>query len=203
MDDRHLVLPPEAVDVAIQTVRELLGESGASIILQRANMLDYLKDGRLAPGKRPTFGDVGRVTQAMIDVYGPKSASATLKRAGRVQFTKWRENYPLAIGLASTALKSLPADLRLKTLLKAVTMAAKQIAQVDTEFIEKPDGTLLFKTYQCPYCSGVHTSSAFCHTAIGALDELAFWVTNQAWQTEEIECRAQGAETCTFLMKMS
>jgi predicted hydrocarbon binding protein len=203
MDDRNLPLPPEAVDVAVQTVRELIGESGAAGILQRANMLDYLKDGKLAPGKKPTFGDVGRVTQAMIDMYGTKSASATLKRAGRVQFTKWRENYPAAIGLASAALKTLPADIRMKTMFKAVGMAAKQIAHVDTEFFENPDGSLTFKAYQCPYCSGVQTAIPFCHTAVGALDELAIWVTNSPWQTEEIECRAMGAEACTFVLRPS
>ena len=201
-DDRHIPLPPEAVDVAIQTVTEIIGESGAKTILKRAGMLEYLQDGKLALGVKPTFGDVGRVTTAMIDIYGERGAGAMLKRAGRVQFTKWREAYPAAIGLAGVALKALPVGIRLKTVLKAVSVAAKQIAGVDTEVSDGENGSLVFKTHQCPYCSGVQTHSPFCLTAVGALDEVGHWATDQRWSTVETECRANGAETCTFVMRV-
>jgi predicted hydrocarbon binding protein len=87
--------------------------------------------------------------------------------------------------------------MRVRTILKTVSVAAKQIVGVDTA-LEDRNGAVVFTARQCPYCSGVHASSAFCLTAVGALDEVAHWATGERWVTAETACRANGAPACVF-----
>ena len=198
-DDSDLKLPSQALEVAGQAVLEILGEAGAKAVAKSAGLSDYLVNGKLAPGKDVTFGHVGRVTQALIDLYGERGAGALLRRVGRVQFLKWQEAYPAALGVAGVALKALPPSARVKMVLKAVAMAAKQIVDVQAA-VEDVDHRLRFSAKQCPYCSGVHNDQPFCMTAIGALEEVTRWATGERWIVTEETCRAAGADACRFLL---
>lgn len=197
IDDSHIKLPPQALEVAGQAILEILGEAGARAVAKRAGLSDYLIDGKLVPGKDVTFGHVGRVTQALIDLYGERGAGALLRRVGRVQFLKWQEAYPAALGVAGVALKALPPAARVKTVLKAVSVAARQIVGVDAS-VEDSGRALAFSAHQCPYCSGVRADHAFCMTAIGALEEVTRWATGERWAIAETACRATGADACVF-----
>lgn len=196
-DDVHLVLPSEAVDVALQTVTEIVGLSGIRTVLRRAELETYLQDGRVVDGMDVTFGHIGKVSQALIDIYGQKGAAAMLRHAGSLQFAKWQEAYPGALGVAQVALKALPPMGRVKMVLKAVTVAAKQIVKVDTRMEEDGD-SVFFTAFQCPYCSGVKADHVYCLTAVGALESVTEWATGEKWAVAETTCRAAGGDACVF-----
>jgi len=197
-DDADMVLPPEAVEVAFLTVREVIGQKGMDTLLRYAGFAEYEGRATLPPEEKVTFGDIGRLTQAMVDLYGRRGATAILQRAGRVQFRTWREAYPTAIGSARFALRALPARARPKVVLSSVALAARQIAHVQCN-LDQDDEYYYFETYQCPYCSTVEAEWPFCRTAVGALSELAAWACDgKRFQVEETHCRAMGHPTCRF-----
>jgi len=196
-DDAHLVLPSEAVVVALQTVTEIVGLSGIRTVLRHAGLDTYMQDGKVAEGMEVTFGHIGQVSQALMDIYGPRGAAAMLRHAGSLQFTKWQEAYPGALGVAQIALKALPPMGRVRMVLKAVTVAAKQIVNVESS-IDANGDKVVFKAYQCPYCSGVKADHKYCLTAVGALEAVTEWATGNKWSVEETACRAMGNDACVF-----
>ena len=197
-NDADMVLPPEAVEVAFITVREVVGQGGINTLLRRAGLEDYEGRTELKKGEQVTFGHIGRLTQAMIDLYGLRGATAILRRAGRVQFRTWREAYPKAIGTARVALRALPVLTRLRLVLNSVSLAAGQIAHVECH-ISQDDDYIFFEACQCPYCSTLQAESPLCETAVGALEELATWVSNgKRFEVQEVSCRAMGDPACRF-----
>ncbi len=197
-DDAALVLPPQAVKVAFLTVREVIGQGGMNTLLRHAGLAEYVGRTELEAGESVTFGDIGRLTETMADVYGQYGAKAILQRLGRVQFRTWQEAYPTALGTAKTALRAFPVQTRLRLALNSVSLAARQIAHVECR-VSQNGKALVFEALQCPYCSTVRAEQPFCHTAVGALEEVALWASNgKRFTVEETACRAMGHPACRF-----
>ncbi|MBT3240288.1 MAG: hypothetical protein HON98_11700 [Chloroflexi bacterium] len=196
-NDSSKILPKEALDVAIDAVSEILGEAGVNSVVKHANLDYLLVNGKVVDGQKPTFGDVGQVTEAFFDIYGKRGATAILKRTGRVQFQKWNEAYPTALSAAGLALKAMAPAARIKTTLNVVKLAAKHIVHVESEVKEDQD-KIYFAAFQCPYCAGVHADQSYCLTAVGAIEAVTKWATGDIWNVKEISCLAMGNKACVF-----
>lgn len=199
--DLDMVLPAEAVEVALRTVEEIIGKAGLRTVARQVGLDDLLDEqGGLKPGVEVRFQHVGKMTRGLLEVYGERGAAAMLRRAGRIQFQRWLEAYPTALGVAGAALRALPPDKRLEVVLKAVSAAARRLVGVETE-VTRDGERLAFRALQCPYCAGVTATRPFCLTAVGALEEVARWATGQPWRVRETSCMAQGDPACVFEME--
>ncbi|NOZ05401.1 MAG: hypothetical protein GXP41_03485 [Chloroflexi bacterium] len=197
-NDADMVLPPEAVKVAFLTVREVVGQGGIDTLLRRAGLEEYEGRTSLEKDEQVTFGHIGRLTQAMIDLYGMRGAKAILRRTGRVQFRTWREAYPKAIDTAKVALRAFPLLTRLRLVLNSISLAANQIGHVECH-VSQDDDYIFFEACQCPYCSTLQAENPLCETAVGALEELTTWVSNgKRFEVTEVACRALGDPVCRF-----
>lgn len=198
---KELVLPAEAVQVALDAVAEILGISGIRSVLQHVGFEEYLTSDTVKVDLPVTFEQIGIVTEAFIDIYGERGARAILKRAGRIQFEKWREAYPSALNAANLALKTLPPNGRVKATLNAVKFAAKHIVGVETD-VQEREGVIYFAVFQCPYCAGVQADKPFCLTAVGAIEAVTLWATGERWRVREVSCLATGSSACVFQIEL-
>jgi predicted hydrocarbon binding protein len=143
------------------------------------------------------FEDYAAVVKAVEDFYGPRAARASLIRVGRATFQYAMKEHPATLGLAGLALKVLPLNVQMKTVLNNVAGGMTKDLNEPAHVEEQADCYLYVKE-ACGACQGRKAEKPVCFTTIGAILEALKWATGKNFDVSETVCRATGGSTCTF-----
>jgi bacteriochlorophyll 4-vinyl reductase len=192
------MLPNASLRVLFLSVEEVMGQHGLNATLNASGLSRFV--GHYPPNDLEPcvpFEDYAAVVKALEDFYGPRAARASLIRVGRVTFQYSLKEHPAALGLAGLALKVMPLNLQMKTVLNSVANGMTKDLHEPAHVAEKDDHYLYVKD-TCGACAGRTASKPVCFTTTGALLEALKWATGKNFEVTETVCRATGGATCTF-----
>ena len=189
---------------AIMAVEEIAGKHGTVVILREAG-LERLAD-NLPPANMEfeglKYSDYSALNQALLNFFG-RPAKTFARRIGRLSARYSIEQESVLFGFATTALKLMPVNMRLKVTLNNMAqgfrrLAAKMNQTLDLRVYELPD-KFLYVSYTCPVCNGRLADEPMCYVFVGTIEEGAAWLTGgKKFRVVETHCRAMGDPACVF-----
>ena len=192
------MLPNASLRVLFLSMEDVMGSNGVSAVLNASGLTRFVKN--YPPNDLRAcvpFEDYATVVKAVEDFYGPRAARASLIRVGRATFQYAMKEHPATLGLAGLALKILPLNMQMKTVLNNVANGMTKDLNEPAHVQEQADCYLYIKD-ACGACQGRKAERPVCFTTAGALLESLKWATGKHFDVSETDCRAMGRSTCTF-----
>lgn len=192
------MLPNASLRVLFLSMEEVMGQNGVSAVLNSAGLGRFVRN--YPPNDLAAcvpFEDYASVVKAVEDFYGPRAAKASLIRVGRATFQYALKEHPATLGLAGLALKIMPLNMQMKTVLGNVANGMTKDLHEPAHVEEQAD-FFVFVKETCGACQGRTSDKPVCFTTTGALLESLKWATGKNFGVTETICRAMGGPTCTF-----
>lgn len=190
---------------ALMAVEEVAGRNGLQVILREAGLSHLLDDyppNDMTFSSELRFGDYSALNKAIADFYG-RAAKGFAIRIGRVSARHSISDQGAVFGIAGLALKLLPMQMQVKTVLNnMVSTFRKLAAEAGDEFgatIEETGDKFIYRDGTCSVCAGRLADKPMCWIFVGAINEGLSWATGgREFEIEETECKALGAPACVF-----
>ena len=192
------MLPNASLRVLFLSMEDVMGQHGVNAVLNSAGLAHFVKHyppADLLPCV--PFEEYAKVVKAVEDFYGARAARASLIRVGRATFQYAIKEHPATLGLAGLALKLLPLNAQIKTILNNVADAMSQELHEKAHVEEQADGYVFVKEV-CAPCEGRKADKPLCFTSVGGLLEALKWGTGKNFDVAETICRATGGPHCAF-----
>jgi predicted hydrocarbon binding protein len=192
------MLPNASLRVLFLSMEDVMGQNGVSAVLNASGLTRFVKNyppNDLTPCV--PFEEYAMVVKAVEDFYGPRAARASLIRVGRATFQYALKEHPATLGLAGLALKMMPLNMQMKTVLNNVANGMTKDLHEPAHVEEQADCYLYVKD-ACGACQGRQAAKPVCFTTIGAILESLKWASGKNFEVSETVCRAVGGPTCTF-----
>jgi predicted hydrocarbon binding protein len=192
------MLPNATLRVLFLSMEDVMGQNGVSAVLNSAGLSRFVKNyppNNLEPSV--TFEEYATVVKAVEDFYGARAAKAQLVRVGRATFQYALKEHPTTLGLGGLALKMMPLNMQMKTVLGNVAGGMTKDLHEPAHIEERADHYVFVKD-ACGACQGRKAEKPVCFTTAGAILESLKWATGKNFDVTEIVCRAMGGATCTF-----
>jgi predicted hydrocarbon binding protein len=190
--------------IVLLALEEVMGRNGINAILNLARLQNRIGD--YPPNdfeRRFTFDELGRLLQALDEMYGPRSGRGLARRAGRASFRYGIKDYGPILGLADLAFRVLPTRMRIKVGLEVLAETFNRFTDQRVQLLEE-DQYIHWVVEQCGVCWGRHSGEPCCHLLVGVLEEGLYWVSGgKTFYVEEISCIARGDEACEVLIGTS
>jgi predicted hydrocarbon binding protein len=187
--------------IVLMAMEEVLGRNGINDVLNLSEL------SRLINCYPPNnfdlqfnFGDLGKIQNALDDLYGPLGGRGVALRSGRAAFKYGLREFGPLMGITDLAFRLLPLNEKLSTGLNVFAEAFNRFSDQRVSIEELPD-RFFWHIERCPVCWGRHADSPVCHLAVGILQEAMYWVSGgKHFLVEETQCIAKGDLTCTILI---
>ncbi len=187
------------------SIADVLGARGADAVLRVAGMAEPRAPPVVAlPGGGATLEELGRLEQAIEELYGPRASRGVLVRLGRARFNAALDEFrglsrTHALAASAVALPLLPLELRLELMLNQIVAIANRTA-ADAARVEQTGSSFLvvYDACSCLYRSPQDHPS--CFTTLGLLMQAVDWVRGHAGDVREVSCLSTGADACRFLI---
>ena len=192
------MLPNASLRVLFLSMEDVMGQNGVSAVLNAAGLTRFVKN--YPPNDLTScvlFEDYATVVKAVEDFYGPRAARASLIRVGRATFQYALKEHPATLGLAGLALKMMPLNMQMKTVLNNVASGMTKDLH-EPAHVEEQSDCFLYVKEACGACQGRKANKPVCFTTVGAILESLKWAAGKNFDVSETVCRATGGPTCTF-----
>ena len=149
IEDR--AMPNAALRLLFVAIEDVMGPDGMKAVLNGAKMQHYI--GHYPPNDLEygvTFGQYGKLEQAIEDFYGPRGARAMLLRVGRATFQAGLKEQSAVLGLAGQALKGMP----LLSMQAKMKLLLQQIIGAANKTINQPAAIMYFAFFAVGVLSG-------------------------------------------------
>jgi predicted hydrocarbon binding protein len=178
---------------------------GHNVLHALLKMADFSQYAQIQPPNNTDrqfgFEVVGGMTQAMIDMYGPRGARGVSIRVGRVCFKYGIREYGPMMGVAELTFQLLPLSIKLEKGASAFAELFNRHTDQRVRLEQTPD-VMYWHIDRNPLCWGVETEQPCCHLAVGLLQESLMWLSGgKTFHVEETTCKASGGETCTIAIE--
>ncbi len=191
-------IPNATLRVLLDSIEEVMGQSGAHAVLQASNLEKYINN---YPPKtldmETTFAEYGAAQQGIEDFYGKRGARAIMLRIGRATFQFALRDQPAILGLSGVILKALPEKTRMKFILGQMAKALTEQVNQPAYLRDEPDA-FYFIMDECP-CRWRPKHDKPCgFVAAGTFMEAMAWATGKLYRVEEVACICSGAASGVF-----
>lgn len=144
------------------------------------------------------FEAIGGLTQALIDMYGPRQLRSVAGRIGRVTFKHGLSEYGQMMGVTDLTFQLLPLSIKLEKGAQALAALYNDHTDQRVRIHETAD-MLYWHVERNPVCWGVEATQPVCHLTVGLLQESLLWLSGgKDFQLEETTCMACGDDVCTI-----
>jgi predicted hydrocarbon binding protein len=197
-------MPNNYVRWALESIEEIAGKNGLSIILREAG-LEELQDN--FPPDNDEFGALTAVhytnlTAAILNFFG-RAAKSMTARIGRVSARRAIDHQAQLFNVAAlTALKVMPLTVQFKLGLSNMQDGIRKLwasqGQQSVLRLEETKDAWLYINETCPECAGKRADAPICWLFVGVLHETTHWFTGKNFEIVETECRTMGAPACVW-----
>lgn len=135
---------------------------------------------------------------ALEQHYGAPGGRGLAVRIGRSAFKYLLQRRGDAMGLTSAEFRLQRAPQRMRA---GLHLLAQQLIQDSGDRITIQDSEThwVWRSENCPVCTGRSTGDASCYLTVGLIQEFLAWSGGgRFYRVTERECRAAGASTCAF-----
>lgn len=187
--------------IVFLALEEVVGRESMRTILSAARMKDRFDD-------RPpndfaaefAFDELGRIQQAIEELYGPRTGRQLARRVGRTCFTLGAEDLRPVLGMADLVSRVLPLRMRFRIGFEVLAQMFNRFSDQVVE-VEEEEEYFHWIVSRCGVCWGRHTDGPCCDLIIGLLEEGIYWLSGGAnFFIEESSCIAAGASVCTIVI---
>ncbi len=191
--------PNKWARVVLTSAEEIVGDKGIAALLNMAKMSEYIDN--YPPDdmeKAFDFENVGRLQQAIWDMYGPRGARVFATRAGEQSFEDGIQQFGSLANAAQAAMKLGSLSMKIKI---GLGFFAKVFAQVSDQVVtvREDDDHFVWVIERCPVCWGRKSDQPVCHLAVGVLRAALAWASDgKQFRIAEVECKAMGHENCVI-----
>ncbi|MGC1119583.1 MAG: 4-vinyl reductase [Candidatus Methanofastidiosia archaeon] len=191
-------IPGKLACVIFRSVEEQLGENGLKTLLRRSG-LDYYIDNPPPDDDTPTLElePFKKAIGSVVDLFGEKAAKPLLLRWGKLTFQYTLESQPTMFGLAGLITTFMSEERKMRFILSKVLAESDKLFGV-THILTEDETYFYVEVKNCYYCGGLKSSQCICWQPVGFWTSLMTWITGKTHEVKEIECRAQGKESCKF-----
>ncbi|MBN1963161.1 MAG: 4-vinyl reductase [Anaerolineae bacterium] len=195
----HYYYPNRMGRLILLALEDVLGHNGQHALLHMAGFEHYAH----TPPPNTTdrqfpFAAVGGLTQAMLDMYGPRGGRGVALRVGRVVFKYGLREYGPMMGLAELTFQLLPLSIKLERGAQAFAALFNHHTDQVVRLQETPE-VLYWHVDVNPVCWGVESDQPVCNLAVGLLQESLLWLSGgKSFSVEEQACIACGDPCCTI-----
>jgi predicted hydrocarbon binding protein len=192
------MLPNASLRVLFLSMEEVMGQHGVNAVLNTTGLSRFVNN--YPPSNLEAsvpFEDYAMIVKAVEDFYGLRAARAQLIRVGRATFQYALKEHPATLGLAGLALKVMPLNMQMKTVLSNVAGGMTKDLHEPSHVEEQAD-CFVYAKEACGACQGRQAEKPVCFTTVGAILESLRWATGKNFDVAETVCRAMGGPTCTF-----
>lgn len=188
--------PSAGMHVLLHSVEKVTGEKGVNAILRNAGLERYVNN--FPPNEfvyNIPYSDYSAFARSMEEFYG-RAAKAMQLRVGQEMFNYGLNEQPRLLGVAATAMKFMPMQMKMKFALEKATRTVRENVGVDCELRDDGDH-YTFVVNMCPYCYNRRTDIG-CNALTGTFTSILRWATGKTFHAEEVSCRGKGDSTCSF-----
>ncbi len=199
--EQRYSFPNKMGRIILLAMEEVMGRNGLNAILNLARLQHRI--GNYPPNNfvnEFSFDELGRLLQALDEMYGPRGGRGLALRAGRSCFKFGIKDFGPMLGIADLTFRILPLGMKLK-------VGFEVLAQTFNKFTDhlvrlgEDEQYYYWIMERCGTCWGRKCDSPCCHMAIGILEEGLYWVSGgKNFYVEEVSCIACGDLTCTILI---
>lgn len=187
--------------IVLLALEEVMGHNGVNAILNLARLQHRIDN--YPPNnfdKEFSFDELGRLFQALDEMYGPRGGRGLARRAGRACFKFGIKDFGPMLGLADVAFRILPLNMKLKV---GYEVLAETFNKFTDHVVRLDEDEQYFQWVieRCGVCWERSCASPCCHLAVGILEEGLYWISGgKHFYVEEVSCVAVGDATCTILI---
>jgi predicted hydrocarbon binding protein len=185
--------------IILVAMEEVMGRNGVNAVLNLAQLRRLVNN--YPPNnfdRQVTFDEMGRIQQALEDMYGPRGARGLALRAGRACFKYGLREFGPVLGISDLAVRSLPLGTKIKVGIEIFAETFNRFSDQVVRLSEDANG-FIWMIERCPVCWQRRSKEPCCHLAVGILQEAAYWVSGgKSFQIEETQCIAAGHPVCSF-----
>ena len=197
--EKKYFYPNKWARVILTSAEEVMGVQGVTAMLNMAKMSSYI--GNYPPDnmkKEFSFEEVGRLQQAIWDMYGSRGARVFATRAGEQSFKDGLAQFKSVAAAASVAMKVATLEAKVKIGLEFFSKFFNTVSDQVVE-ISEDDKYWIWTITRCPVCWGRKSDEPVCHLAIGVLQAAFAWVSDgKKFRILETECKAKGDKNCVI-----
>jgi predicted hydrocarbon binding protein len=193
-------IPGALALIIFRSVEEHIGKNGLNMFLKRAGLQQYI-DNPPPDDSTPTI-EMSRFKRGIglvIELFGEKAAKPLLLRWGKLTFEYALENKPTLFGLAGLVTTFMSEEGKTRFILKKVLKESENLYDVP-HILTEDDGTFNIEIRNCFYCGELHSENCICWPPVGFWLSMMEWITGKEHDVHEVECMAQGAESCKFVI---
>lgn len=185
--------------IILLAMEEVMGRNGVNAVLNLAKLPHLVNN--YPPNnfdRRFSFDELGRIMQALDEMYGPRGGRGLALRAGRAGFKYGLKEFGPVLGIADLAFRLLPIGMKLRVGADVFSDVFNKYSDQVVHLQEEHD-RILWTIARCPVCWKRSSQSPCCFLAVGILQESLYWVSGgKNFNVEEISCIARGDESCTI-----
>ena len=197
--DSNPYWPNKMGRMLLLALEDVMGKNGVNAVLNLAQLCHRVND--YPPNNLEMefgFDELSGIAQALEDMYGPRGGRNLAIRTGRAGFKYGLREFGSLLGLQDLAFRLLPLGMKLKVGLNAMADTFNNFTDQQVSVQEEADRFVYAIDY-CPVCWQRKANVPCCHTAVGLLQEMVFWVSSgKSFDIQEISCAAVGDIACTF-----
>ena len=194
------VFPSKMGRIVLLSLQDVMGEQALNTVLTMARLQDYV--GNYPPNNFEgtfSFDELGRLLQALEQMYGVRSGRGLARKAGRAAFRLGVRDFGPLLGLADLAFRLLPLGMRLRIGLEVLAETFNKFTDHAVR-VEDDDRYLRWTVSRCGVSWGRRSETPCCHLSVGILEEALYWVSGgQSFYVEEVACVAAGDPACVIL----
>ena len=187
--------------IFLTVMEEIMGTNGINAILNMARLQHLI--GNYPPRdleRQFPFADYSKLSQAILDFYGPRGGKGLLLRAGRATFKYGLKEFGPLLGLADLAFRLMPLGMKLKIGINAIAETFDKFSDMTAYVIEEKD-KFIYVIGVCPECTGRvgKMERPSCFLATGILQESLNWLSGgKNFRVTEMTCMMMSDKDCRF-----
>ena len=199
--ERSYYYPNKMGRIVLLATEEVMGRNGVNAVLNLAKLRHLVNN--YPPNnfdRQFRFEDLGRLQQALEEMYGPRGARGLALRAGHAAFKYAIKEFGPVVGISDLAFRLLPIGMKMKVGLEVFAEVFNKFSDQIVRLGED-ESHYIWTIDRCPVCWGRHANEPCCYVAVGILQEGAYWVSGgKSFSVEETTCIAKGDEDCTIVI---
>ena len=187
--------------IYLRGMEEILGGPEMRMVLDLSRVMP-LSDSTYSSDSETLFTleQTSQIQNTIEQIYGPLSGRGIALRSGRASFHYELHEFGAQMGLTEISYRLQPTQIRLKAGLEMIARITNENTYQCIQ-VEEDHAAYRWIVENCPWCRNRHEDSPICHQTVGLLQEFLYWASSgKNYHVKEIECIAQGAQACVFLI---
>jgi predicted hydrocarbon binding protein len=193
-------VPSSILRLLCDSVIDNLGEKSLRLLFTQAGLQPYYSGGPLPPPDDTpslTLDELNRLFATAFNVFGERGVRPILLRAGRGVAQHFRETNRTLATLAGAAFRVLPADAKIKLVLRRAANIGEESLHMPHQTYDTPEGYFV-EIRDSLYAKGIAAQRPVCYFPVGFYGEIVRWATGTNHAVEEVECIAASGQVCRF-----